>query len=82
MSERLRATEAFFCFPLALFPLGYIGAMTDRSRHGSLDTARHGAAGRMPSPSVVPVQNEAIRIVCVALGLACVVLAIRIASIW
>lgn len=36
----------------------------------------------MPSPSVVPVQNEAIRIVCVALGLACVVLALRIASIW
>jgi hypothetical protein len=29
-----------------------------------------------------PPQNDAIRIVCVALGLACVVLALRIATIW
>jgi hypothetical protein len=56
--------------------------MTDRFRQGSLDNGRRLPVASLSSPSAAPAHNEAIRIVCAALGLACVVLALRIASMW
>jgi len=49
--------------------------MTNRPKQRPIE----GGTGRLPFGAA---QNEAVRIVCAALGLACVVLALRIASIW
>ena len=55
--------------------------MTDTSRQSPRDRDLPPMTGLARPPAEL-VQNEAVRIVCAALGLACVALAIRIASIW
>lgn len=55
--------------------------MTDTSQQRSMERDRPQAKD-VARPRAELIQNEAVRLVCAALGLACLVLAIRIASIW
>jgi hypothetical protein len=55
--------------------------MTDTSRQSPMKRDLPQVAG-VARPQRELIHNEAVRIVCAALGLACVMLAMRIASIW
>ncbi|WP_458759723.1 hypothetical protein ACSVBT_02575 [Afipia sp. TerB] len=55
--------------------------MINRPPQHPLEGGHRLPAVGLPS-SASPAHNEAVRIVCLALGLACVALVLRIASMW